>query len=101
MLSLLACTHAKSGALNLWKELKWIVLCKLCTCASSKRLLKRILGVKQTNPNWSVLGTCGHEPKGKRKSYASGSHLKRCIKEGPTPTATRARTRKPPPPGRG
>eukprot|EP00983_Pelagomonas_calceolata_P008697 283878-Pelagomonas_calceolata.AAC.1 len=28
--------------------------------------------------------------KRKRKSYASGSHLKRCIKEGPTPTATRA-----------
>eukprot|EP00983_Pelagomonas_calceolata_P055789 1144291-Pelagomonas_calceolata.AAC.1 len=31
----------------------------------------------------------------KRKSYASGSHLKHCIKEGPTPTATRARTRTP------
>eukprot|EP00983_Pelagomonas_calceolata_P110247 1159649-Pelagomonas_calceolata.AAC.14 len=37
----------------------------------------------------------------KRKSYASGQHLKRCIKEGPTPTATRARTRDPPLPGRG
>eukprot|EP00983_Pelagomonas_calceolata_P039726 1137312-Pelagomonas_calceolata.AAC.2 len=37
----------------------------------------------------------------KGKSYASGSHLKRHIKEGPTPTATRARTRSPPPPGRG
>eukprot|EP00983_Pelagomonas_calceolata_P113275 1159967-Pelagomonas_calceolata.AAC.2 len=28
-------------------------------------------------------------------------HHKRCIKEGPIPTATRARTRDPPPPGRG
>eukprot|EP00983_Pelagomonas_calceolata_P067161 1149385-Pelagomonas_calceolata.AAC.3 len=39
--------------------------------------------------------------KGERKSYASSSHVKRCIKEGPTPTATRARTRNPPPLGRG
>eukprot|EP00983_Pelagomonas_calceolata_P030533 957966-Pelagomonas_calceolata.AAC.1 len=35
------------------------------------------------------------------KSNASGSHLKRCINEGPTPTATRAQSRDPPPPGRG
>eukprot|EP00983_Pelagomonas_calceolata_P078915 1154440-Pelagomonas_calceolata.AAC.1 len=43
------------------------------------------------------------DPKRKRgrKSYASGSHLERCIKEGPTPTASRARTRDPLPPGRG
>eukprot|EP00983_Pelagomonas_calceolata_P133097 1161932-Pelagomonas_calceolata.AAC.6 len=33
-----------------------------------------------------------------RKSYASNSHLKRCIKEGPTPTATKAKTRDPTPP---
>eukprot|EP00983_Pelagomonas_calceolata_P049981 1141746-Pelagomonas_calceolata.AAC.2 len=25
-------------------------------------LLKRILGVKHTTPNWSVLRECGHEP---------------------------------------
>eukprot|EP00983_Pelagomonas_calceolata_P042890 1138699-Pelagomonas_calceolata.AAC.4 len=31
--------------------------------------------------------------KGKRENYASGSHLKRCVKEGPTLTATRAQTR--------
>eukprot|EP00983_Pelagomonas_calceolata_P016505 520391-Pelagomonas_calceolata.AAC.1 len=25
-------------------------------------LLKRILGVKRTTPNWSALRECGHEP---------------------------------------
>eukprot|EP00983_Pelagomonas_calceolata_P023367 735541-Pelagomonas_calceolata.AAC.3 len=40
-------------------------------------------------------GACKKTPdfgkrKRKRKSYASSSHPKRCIKEGPTPTATRA-----------
>eukprot|EP00983_Pelagomonas_calceolata_P030907 970544-Pelagomonas_calceolata.AAC.3 len=35
------------------------------------------------------------------QSYASGEHLKRYNKEGPTPTATRARTGLPSPPGQG
>eukprot|EP00983_Pelagomonas_calceolata_P129344 1161598-Pelagomonas_calceolata.AAC.5 len=34
---------------------------------------------------WVVKGACA-KGKGKRKSYASGSHLMRCIKQGPTPT---------------
>eukprot|EP00983_Pelagomonas_calceolata_P044221 1139209-Pelagomonas_calceolata.AAC.1 len=37
------------------------------------------------------------QPMPVRISYASGSHLKRCIEEGLTPIATRARTRDPPP----
>eukprot|EP00983_Pelagomonas_calceolata_P020702 650729-Pelagomonas_calceolata.AAC.1 len=61
----------------------------------------------QVTPPTISLGVGGdlhpsHFGASERKSYASGSHLKRHhIKEGPTPTATRARTRNPPPPGRG
>eukprot|EP00983_Pelagomonas_calceolata_P076758 1153555-Pelagomonas_calceolata.AAC.1 len=47
------------------------------------------------------LHVVGEKGKGKWKSYANGSHLKRHIKEGLTPTATRAQTRIPLPPGRG
>eukprot|EP00983_Pelagomonas_calceolata_P088231 1157154-Pelagomonas_calceolata.AAC.1 len=41
---------------------------------------------KEQPPRQPDVCTCKHEKI--RKSYASGSHLKHCNKEGPTPTAT-------------
>eukprot|EP00983_Pelagomonas_calceolata_P004935 161866-Pelagomonas_calceolata.AAC.1 len=45
-------------------------------------LLKHILGVMRTTPNWPVLRECGHEPKGKKVKVNAGQQPA-CIQERP------------------